>query len=106
MTRTLFEQIPRLEQPALTGCIRRDFQRFHAKNPHVFDALVNISRQMKDAGCATWSMKAAFEALRFTQMTTYGEDWKLNNNYTAHYSRLVMERCPDLDGFFRTREAA
>jgi len=32
------------------------------------------------------------------------DGWKLNNNYTSRYARLVMDECPDLDGFFNTRE--
>jgi hypothetical protein len=36
--------------------------------------------------------------------TTRGDRWKLNNNYTAHYARLVMNQEPDLAGFFETRQ--
>ena len=31
--------------------------------------------------------------------------FKLNNNFTAHYARLLMAQEPDLEGFFETRES-
>jgi len=35
--------------------------------------------------------------------TTDQTEWKLNNNYTSRYARLIMEQEPDLEGFFVTR---
>lgn len=103
---TLFDQLPRIESPKSTGNIRRDFERFHKANPHVYAHLVRICREMKSKGLAHWSMKAAFEVLRYQAIQTFGEDWKLNNNYTRHYALLVMDTEADLGGFFKTREAA
>jgi hypothetical protein len=33
-----------------------------------------------------------------------GEEFKLNNNYTSRYARLLMEREAGLSGLFATRE--
>jgi hypothetical protein len=45
-----------------------------------------------------------FEVLRFeTGLTTAGDPYKLNNDYRAHYSRMMMEREEDLRGLFETR---
>jgi len=33
-----------------------------------------------------------------------GDEYKLCNDYTAHYARLMMAREPDLEGVFRLRE--
>jgi hypothetical protein len=32
-------------------------------------------------------------------------DFKLNNNYRAHYARLIMHQEPDLDGIFELRRS-
>ena len=85
--------------------IEERFEIFHRGNPHVYAVLVRVARRMKRSGkVKTWSMKAAFEVVRYRAIETYGQDWKLNNDYTSHYARLIMEREKELAGFFRTRE--
>jgi len=79
------------------------FNAFHQENPHVFSAIVHLAREARAAGAKHWSMKGIFEVLRWSSMTTNGKPWKLNNNYTAYYSRLVMRSCLDLRGFFELR---
>lgn len=81
------------------------FERFHESNPHVYVAIVSIARSLRDAGWPRCGMKMIFEQLRWRYaVKTRGEKWNFNNNFTAYYSRLVMEREPDLAGFFETRE--
>jgi hypothetical protein len=36
-------------------------------------------------------------------LVTTDDQFKLNNNYTAFYSRELMEEVLELKGFFRTR---
>ena len=79
------------------------FERFHDENPHVYHELVKLCRRAKASGYQRWSVKAAFEVLRWSHMETTGEEWKLNNNYHAAYARLIMDSEPDLEGFFETR---
>jgi hypothetical protein len=79
------------------------FREFHNENPHVYDHLVLLAREG-----ARHSDKLGigqlFEVLRWQRMlTTTDPDFKLNNNYRAHYPRLIMEREPDLAGIFDTR---
>jgi hypothetical protein len=50
-------------------------------------------------------MKAVWERLRWeTVIRTSGFDFKLNNNYTSRYSRLIMNTEADLAGFFPIRK--
>ena len=37
-------------------------------------------------------------------LSTNDPDYKLNNNFTSLYSRLLMDNETELQGFFRTRE--
>ncbi len=100
-------ELPAITKPEYTAAqsIADRFEAFHAANPHVFDAIVELAWELRDAGLRKASMKLIFEQLRWRYLIqTKGDDFVLNNNYTAHYARLVMERVPGLDGFFNTRE--
>ena len=88
--------------------IQVQFQRFHAKHPEVYEGLVRLARQWRSRYRGPWSVDAAYHVLRF-QTVMAGqpdpdEDYKLNNNYTSRYARLIMDTCPDLEGVFETRK--
>lgn len=86
--------------------IQERFTAFHVANPSVYDGLRKLAMQMKRSGHGRWSTKAAFEIMRYQwAMQTHSSDgFKLNNVYTAPYARLLMEREPELQGFFETRD--
>ena len=79
---------------------------FHEKNPDVWKLFVHFTKQMIDKGYEHYSVNAIFERIRWEK--DVGGDgvnsFKLNNNYTAFYSRRFMRMYPRYDGFFRTRE--
>lgn len=82
------------------------FRQFHADNPHVYEALVALCRRARERGFETWSIKAAFEVLRWESYEpTTGEEYKLPNTFTALYARLIMQQEEDLAGFFVTRRS-
>jgi hypothetical protein len=82
-----------------------EFLVFHEANPHVYEALKQIAHQVKAAGKPRYGMKALFERLRWiSTFETEGDPYKLNNNYTAFYARMLMED-PDFKGFFAVRNA-
>lgn len=90
--------------PGLT--IRQRFEIFHDANPTVFSALRQMALQLKARGARRGSMKALMETLRWLHQLTVNPDdsgFKLNNNFTALYARLLMDREPALEGFFETR---
>jgi len=86
--------------------ITAKFNEFHLANPHVYRTLVFQCRQYRrrrpgqKIGIAT-----LWENLRWDYlMSTEHEDFKLNNNFRAHYARLIMALNADLDGMFELRE--
>ena len=83
--------------------IYRKFLSFHADNPHVYVELTRMARQLASRGIKRYGIKALIEVLRWKSIKTTGEDYKINNNFTAYYARLIMEEEPDLDGFFKIR---
>jgi len=83
------------------------FAEFHRHNPHVFETMVARARQLKARGCQNWAIKNLIEMARWDHQlhTNSDEPFKLNNNYSAYYTRLIEHECPDLVGFFHKRRS-
>lgn len=90
---------------AVSDQLERQFREFHQANPHVFDRLRQMAHAARRRGHRRIGMKMLFEVIRWEHMlkTEDPHGFKLNNNYTAFYARLLMQRDPTLDGMFETR---
>ena len=81
------------------------FKKFHTENPHVLPELVSMAKTLMSRGHKRYGIAGLFEVLRYRHsISTSGDTFKLNNNFRAIYSRVIMEKNPELDGFFETRE--
>ncbi len=97
-------QLLPMEGAARSGTMAERFEEFHRLNPHVYELIMDIALELKKAGHQRAGMKLIFERIRWLYyIGTKGDDFKLNNNYTAFYARLVMEHRDDLEGFFQLR---
>ena len=86
------------------GGISAAFQRFHEANPHVYDALKAVALWCVRNG-KTVGMKAIYERVRWEyNVQTDDEPYRMNNNYTAHYARLLMKQEPELADYFQVRK--
>lgn len=85
-----------------------NFERFHANNPHVYDALVRLARQwISRFGQKRLGIARLYEAARWEiAFTTDDPEFKINNDHRAFYARLIMANEPDLQGLFNTRRSA
>lgn len=82
------------------------FDRFHELNPHVYEALRVLARDLVRAGRQRLGINMLVEVLRWQRMLrTEGDDYKLNNNYAPFYARKLMADDPYLAGVFETRKA-
>lgn len=100
---TLFDWIPQDETPQMTE-LREAFETFHRDNPHVYALFDKFTRQAIKAGHEHFSADAIVHRIRWsTSVETKGDEFKLNNNLVAYYSRLFMLKNPQFKGFFRTR---
>jgi hypothetical protein len=80
------------------------FERFHSLNPHVYEAIASLVRQLKRRGHKRISMRGLFEFLRTSHaLQTAGDDYKLNNNFTSFYARLIAVKEPELASLFEFR---
>jgi hypothetical protein len=80
------------------------FLNYHSENPHVWDWFVQFTMQAIKAGRGHFSAKAVFERLRWhARFETKGDEFKINNNYTADYARKFMNEYPQYNDLFETR---
>lgn len=100
-----FDDLPLFApQESRRSKLERQFWKFHADNPHVYQLLVGFAREWKKAGRAHLGIAMLFERTRWQVLITiHSKDFKLNNNHRAFYSRLIMENEPDLADLFSLR---
>jgi hypothetical protein len=80
------------------------FTHFHAQNPQVFSRLKQLALHLHSRGVERYGIKGLFEVLRYEHaIQTAGDPFKLNNNYTAYYARLIIAAEPVLADFFELR---
>jgi hypothetical protein len=85
----------------------KDFDKYDKENPEVWAAFERITLRTIDKGFKHYSAKGVFELVRWHTgaSAANGDGLKVNNNYTASYSRKFMEIHPLHDGFFRKRDS-
>lgn len=84
------------------------FERFHRRHPQVYTELRRLAFAWVNRGRSVWSIKGAWEVLRYERhiagLPDSREEFKLNNNYHSRYARLLMDSEPALDGLFELRQ--
>lgn len=96
-----------LEYPEARLSLGSRFIAFHEANPHLYDRLVAMARQLRARGRDKIGIAMLFEVLRWEHETTTDDPTsylKLNNSYRSFYARLIMTRERDLAGCFEIRE--
>lgn len=101
------ELIPNIPTTTKPGSKAEAFWEFHNNNPHVYRNLVSLSWQIRNKDpLAQVGIDMVYAQLRwqYIMKTEIREDeYKLNNNHTSRYARLIMAQEPDLHGLFVTR---
>ncbi len=92
--------------PVPSDPLAEKFQDFHEANPLVYAQLRDLALKMRRTGRERYSIWGLFNVLRWHRaLETTDDDFKLNNNYTPYYARLLMKKEPELEGFFHTRQS-
>ena len=85
--------------------MREQCKTFHVEHPEVWSLFVRFSLEMIERGYSHYSAQSVIERIRWEKDA--GSDgtsaFKINNNFTAFYSRRFMRMYPQYEGFFRTR---
>ena len=101
-----------LREPNLLDLLERPltlaerFEAFHAANPHVLVEFESLCEQVIATGRRKIGAKTLAEVLRWRYWLTTDDPtshYRLNNNHTAFYARLILERHPEWDGLFELR---
>ncbi len=94
------------DDEALGITIQARFEEFHQANPHVYNRLVALSRQLVRKGHERLAIGMLWEVLRFERADASDptSDWSLNDHYRSRYARLIMARERDLADVFETRK--
>ena len=81
------------------------FRRYHRDNPHVFQLFKRFANEVRLAGHRRYSAVAIVNRIRWHfSVETKGDSFKMNNNYTAFYARLLVQNYPEFEDFFEFRE--
>lgn len=81
------------------------FEQFHAANPQVFVHFKRFAWDVKRMGRTRWSADAIIQRIRwFLCVETAGDNFKVNDNFSAYYARLLIAEEPEFDGFFELRK--
>jgi len=82
------------------------FQEYHRKNPLVYKLFKQFAFRAFHSGRRHFSAKAIMERVRWevAMSTQDDEGFKINNNYTSRYARLLVEEYPVFENFFEMRE--
>jgi hypothetical protein len=89
----------------LNQTLVRNFFKYHYENPDVYCLFKQYAQQMKNSGRRRYSAKAIFERVRWHyDILTTGDDFKINNNYTAMYARLMIVEDNSWMNFFQLRK--
>lgn len=99
---------PRWVAESPVGSNARAFWEHHLQHPGVYRLLRRLAFQAVQAGATRLGMKNLYEVARWNRMMEglpeSDDQFRLNNNWTGMYARLLMENEPALDGLFETRE--
>ena len=102
MTEDLFDYFGTAESPA--NPIEERFWEMHAVNPRIYALFDRFTRMLIDRGYQHHSADAVLHRIRWaTAVEMDGDDFKINDHFSAYYSRLWMRNNPEHQGFFRCR---
>jgi hypothetical protein len=84
------------------------FRDFNAKNPDIYNDLVELAREVKASGKNKIGIDMLYGQLRWNKFIENEEGtshFKLNSMFAPYYARLIMKQEPDLAGLFNIRKS-
>jgi hypothetical protein len=103
---SLFDDLETFEESSTLLTIRERFEAFDNANPRVYEELERMAATVWALGRRRIGIKTLFETLRWRYWMTTDDSsshFRLNNNYTPYYARLLIDRHPEWDGLFALR---
>jgi hypothetical protein len=85
---------------------KQRFERFNEVNPKVLQTLEWMAGEVWERGRRRIGIKTLIENLRWNfwlETDDPNSDFKINNDYTSFYARLIIELHPEWEGLFEMR---
>jgi len=83
------------------------FNKFHSKNPHVYEKFKELAFRMKATGRKKYSTETIINVIRWhADLQTKGDVFAINNDFKSIYVRLLINDHPEFFGFFELRQNA
>ena len=80
------------------------FRAFHDANPWVADELEKLADVEYRHGDGRIGIKYLIEVLRWNyRRATTGQPFRIDNDFTSRYARLLVDRRPEFANLFETR---
>jgi hypothetical protein len=80
------------------------FRAFHDANPWVADELEKLADVEYRHGDGRIGIKYLIEVLRWNyRRATTGQPFRIDNDFTSRYARLLVDRRPEFADLFETR---
>jgi hypothetical protein len=81
------------------------FKEYHEKHPDIFEEFRKYSIEMRNTGRAHYGSQSILEKIRWhVDMMYPDQHFKVNNNFSGMYARLMIQCYPEFKEFFRTRK--
>ncbi|MFJ2342355.1 hypothetical protein [Streptomyces antimycoticus] len=95
---------PTHTHPPSEPTIDERFEDFHAAHPWILEALELLTARWIQAGGGRIGVKALFEQLRWSSPDASNDrPFRLNNDFTSRYARLLCARHPEWASVFQLR---
>jgi hypothetical protein len=103
---TLFEYAEQSEVKSVSRAdqILAAFEKFHKKNPEIWELFKKFSLDMIARGRTNYSSNAIFERIRWHVDVDTNSEVKLSNNLRPYYARMFHIAHPEHDGFFKNKK--
>jgi hypothetical protein len=82
------------------------FAEYHHENPDIYAAFKRAAFKVRRTGRTHFGAKCIMEYVRFQTAVSgaHLDGFKINNNFTSRYVRMLETDCPEFDGFFEKRQ--
>lgn len=80
------------------------FRAYHRENPEIWPQFKKFAFEMLNSGRKRYSAKSIMERIRWDfEIKNSDRDFKVDNNFTAIYARVLVHRFPEFADFFEFR---
>lgn len=92
-----------------TEQIRKEFKIFHRNNPHVYREIKELATKVISRGRTHYGIGMLWEVARWeiwirTRSNVEAEDFKMPNNFRAHYARMWLRDHPQHAGHYKPED--